>query len=34
MFFAQQQLGPDAVVVLISTEGVHDQASYEAIVNR
>ncbi|ALG14207.1 hypothetical protein AOZ06_51615 [Kibdelosporangium phytohabitans] len=34
VFFAQQQLGPDAVVVLISTEGVHDQASYEAIVNR
>nr|WP_042183670.1 pyridoxal-phosphate dependent enzyme [Kibdelosporangium sp. MJ126-NF4] len=33
-FFAEQKLGPDAVVVLISTEGVHDQASYEAIVNR
>lgn len=33
-YLAEQELGPDAVVVLISTEGVHDQAAYEAILSR
>jgi diaminopropionate ammonia-lyase len=28
------QLSDDAVVVLISTEGVHDQASYQAVLSR
>ncbi|CAM3438728.1 pyridoxal-phosphate dependent enzyme [Kibdelosporangium persicum] len=33
-FLATQKLRPDAVVVLISTEGVHDQAAYDAVISR